>query len=74
MFDAEHEQVEEIIELFLDKPELDSQTDDMVQELERVGFFPFEIVCNFVKDEAVVPVVAFLEVGGVGFDFIGDFD
>lgn len=34
LFDAEHECIEEIIELFFDKPELDAQTDNIVEEVE----------------------------------------
>ncbi len=60
LFDSEHECIEEIIELFFDKPELDAQTDDMVEEVEWVGLMLVEVLGDFVEEEAVVGVVAFL--------------
>ena len=74
VFDAEHEQIKEIIKLLFNEPELDSQADDMIQKLEGVRFIAFEIVSNLIENETVVPVVAFLEVIGMGFDLIWDFD
>ncbi len=60
LFDTEHECIEEIIELFFDKPELDAQTDNMVEEVEWVRFILVEVFGDWVEEQGVVSVVAFL--------------